>query len=382
MKHLISFFCLIAVATLGMSQQKLVFSESTHDFGEIKEGVQATHIFKFKNEGAKPTRLTNVRASCGCTTPKWTTEEVTPGGTGEIEVSYNSSGRPGPFTKNITVVADTAIGPITLVIKGNVKMDSSANNIAKAKPMINYEDTLGNLTFDSMLEQIGVLKSSEKKEMEFLVKNVGNKPISLKSVSAEKKNYTLITPLNTKIAPGQETTLKMQVDGKGLNEKNGYFSDRVSVITDDEIAPEKAFTIAGNFERIYTDEEKAKAPQIKFEQTEFDGGTIVQGEVMNYAFKFKNVGKSDLTIESAKASCGCTASAPKNTTIKPGESSQIDVSFNSQGRSGSQTKTITVVSNDLSQPNLVLTIKCSVVADPFHSKDSGAPSNEAEDPNH
>lgn len=95
----------------------------------------------------------------------------------------------------------------------------------------------------------------------------------------------------------------------------------------------------------------ANAPVITFEEQEYDFGTIKQGEVVEHTFKFTNTGKSPLIIESATASCGCTVPEPPKDPIAPGQSSKIDVKFNSAGKSGQQYPTITVRAN--TEPNIV-----------------------------
>jgi hypothetical protein len=96
----------------------MVFETSSHSFGNIIEGQIATYEFKFTNTGTEPLELTNVRASCGCTTPKWPRELIQPGQTNVIRAEYNSSGRPGTFSKNIFVTSNA--GQSTLTISGNV----------------------------------------------------------------------------------------------------------------------------------------------------------------------------------------------------------------------------------------------------------------------
>jgi len=101
-------------------------------------------------------------------------------------------------------------------------------------------------------------------------------------------------------------------------------------------------------------------PVFKFTSEEHDFGRISEGEKVSYTFKFKNTGKSDLIISSAKATCGCTVADYPKTPIKPGAESGISVSFNSEGKKGIQNKTITLVAN--TQPNTkVLTIKAEIV---------------------
>ncbi|NBV13491.1 MAG: DUF1573 domain-containing protein [Sphingobacteriia bacterium] len=104
----------------------LQFDKTTHDFGNLTEGDPATYTFKFKNTGSKDIVLQNVKASCGCTTPKWTTEAVKPGAEGEIQVSYSTPGRLGQINKSITVTYDTAQSPVFLYIRGNVAPKDTA----------------------------------------------------------------------------------------------------------------------------------------------------------------------------------------------------------------------------------------------------------------
>ena len=121
--QLITVICIVAAFNIATAQQKakIVFEEIEHNFGTFKEaaGVQTT-TFKFTNKGAVPLILNNVRASCGCTTPKWTREPIAPNAAGEIQVSYNPKNRPGSFNKTITVSSNAENATVVLRIKGTV----------------------------------------------------------------------------------------------------------------------------------------------------------------------------------------------------------------------------------------------------------------------
>jgi len=86
-------------------------------------------------------------------------------------------------------------------------------------------------------------------------------------------------------------------------------------------------------------------PIITFEQEEFDFGTIQQGDKVSRTFHFTNTGGVPLKLESVRASCGCTTPEWPKDPIMPGQSSKIEVVFNSAGKLGSQKKSITVRSN-------------------------------------
>lgn len=108
------------------------------------------------------------------------------------------------------------------------------------------------------------------------------------------------------------------------------------------------------------DENLDQLPVMTFNKTEHDFGKVIQGEIVTYAFKFKNTGKADLVIANISAACGCTASEYPKTPIKPGEENVIEVKFNSGGKQGFQNKTLTVAAN--TQPsNTVLTVKAMVI---------------------
>ena len=126
MKTFFSFLLTLAFALPVLAQTDtkdkpvIKFKSENHDFGKIKEGVQATHEFEFVNTGKGALIISNVAASCGCTTPEWTREPIMPGKTGKVTASYNSAGRPGNFNKTITVVNNGEVSQIILTILGSV----------------------------------------------------------------------------------------------------------------------------------------------------------------------------------------------------------------------------------------------------------------------
>lgn len=79
------------------------FIEDTYDFKDIKKGEKVTHIFKFTNIGKRPLLISEVRPSCGCTTPKYTKEPVYPGKKGEVTVTFDSSNFEGEVVKIIAI---------------------------------------------------------------------------------------------------------------------------------------------------------------------------------------------------------------------------------------------------------------------------------------
>jgi hypothetical protein len=110
-----------AKAQQPLPAPEISFETVVHDFGNIKEGTLATYNFTFTNTGKAPLILSNVQASCGCTSPEWTKEPIMPGQKGTIKAVYNSYNRPGVFQKYITVKSNALTTEVQLTIKGTVE---------------------------------------------------------------------------------------------------------------------------------------------------------------------------------------------------------------------------------------------------------------------
>ena len=108
--------------TVLMAQKPIInFENKEFDFGKIKEADgNVTHVFDFSNKGKAPLVVNRVQASCGCTTPVWSKEPIEYGKKGEVTVTYNTTGRPGAFTKTITVYSNDTVNQAILIIRGEV----------------------------------------------------------------------------------------------------------------------------------------------------------------------------------------------------------------------------------------------------------------------
>lgn len=82
-----------------------------------------------------------------------------------------------------------------------------------------------------------------------------------------------------------------------------------------------------------------------FEEKEYNFGEIKEGDVVEHHFKFKNTGKVPLTILNARSSCGCTTPEWPKDPIPPGGTGEILARFNSEGRTGPQSKLVMVTAN-------------------------------------
>ncbi len=124
------------------------------------------------------------------------------------------------------------------------------------------------------------------------------------------------------------------------------------------------FFVAKGFGQEPVKEENPNAPEITFEETTHDFGTVPFKGLTECEFTFTNTGKEPLIIQNCPSTCGCTVpTCPKDKPIKPGEKGSIKVKYNSTHISGSFNKQFTVYSNAKNSPVRV-TIKGEIAPNP------------------
>ena len=93
-----------------------------HDFGMVSEGEIVKTIFKFTNTSENDLYIVDAMGSCGCTVPKYPKNvPIKPGGTGEIEVNFDTNGSPDLQQKMVKVSANTPSGGQLLRIQAFVE---------------------------------------------------------------------------------------------------------------------------------------------------------------------------------------------------------------------------------------------------------------------
>ncbi len=100
---------------------------------------------------------------------------------------------------------------------------------------------------------------------------------------------------------------------------------------------------------------------IQFKERIHDFGFVKEGDLANYTFSFENNGSDSLKLSEVRPQCGCTTPNWSKDGIPSGDESEIQVSYNSQGRVGTFYKNIHVTSN-AKEGELDLVIKGVVIS--------------------
>ncbi len=119
--------------------------------------------------------------------------------------------------------------------------------------------------------------------------------------------------------------------------------------------------IVGAFLIFYNIQNKSsQPPNISISEEEWDFGKIKEDERPVHIFTIKNIGREELIISRVRASCGCTATMLSSDKIKPGQSAELQVTFDPTGYKDLVKKDIYIESNDPQLPTTKVTIIAEV----------------------
>lgn len=354
-------FGLLVSATLLLAQTiapQIQFETLTHNFGKIPDNQKVTYKFKFLNAGSQPLIITNVEAACGCTAPSWPKTPFTSGQQGEIEVEFNPAGYRG-FSKTITVSSNSQGGQIVLTISGEA-FSPNAADITKQE-QDKYKAKMGVLSLVSSHVGFGNVFPQEIKKNYIDIKNTGNVPVKVGFFGTPA--HIMLKAIPEVLPPNGEGKIEVTFDAPKKNDWD-YVFDRVYITLDNQRTFDYALNITAviteDFNKL-TDAERQAAPVAAFDVTSYDFGEVKAGSSVKMSFKLTNNGKTPLVIRKVKASCGCTAVEPQDKVILPGKSTTIESVFDSTGRTGDQSKSITIITNDPNNSRSVIWIKGKVI---------------------
>jgi len=332
------------------SQQReayINFEKTAVHLGRIMESDGIVFdSFAFNNTGSVPLVIKNIITSCGCTNPYYSKEPILPGHSGYVKAAYNPKDRPGAFDVKITVNSSASNYLVVLSLKGEVI--PRARTTADLFPI--YIEGL-RLKTNSMNFQ---LLSTAKAEKVIEVHNPYNKDLAIEFDRVPEHIKVQAIPNILKF--GKTGIIKVQYDAKHKNDF-GTLADRLYLVINGVKHKKNYLSITADITEdfgILDSLKKQQAPRIKIDNQRINFGTIREREIFRFSVHIKNEGLRNLIIRKAVPSCGCTIVKTEGFVVPPGGEEKMDIVFDSTGRHGQQSKTITVISNDPAQPKTVI----------------------------
>ncbi len=350
-----------AIALNGLIKidgSSIKFDTIEHDFGIINEADGSVlYTFEFINNGTEDLLIQDVIANCGCTTPNWTKESVKPGAKGFVKVLYDPNERPGPFNKSLEIRSNAFVQQTKLKIKGSV--------VPVARDAkLEYPVEIGGLRLKYSTIGFEVITNEKPIITAFEVYNDSDNDITFSD--QYRAPYHILINFSPQILPPKTVgTIELIYDSRDM-ELLGSNSDLIEFDTDELQHNVKQIRVNSFLEDYFppmSSEQISQAPILLIENPSYNFGRVKEGETVTNDFVITNTGKSELIIKQTRVTCGCTATSPLKSILSPGESSTINISFDTTGRSGVENKLIYVFSNDPTTPTQKIVISASIDSD-------------------
>lgn len=331
--------CLLMSISMTFAQKAEITVEKTvYDFGKIAEkDGNVSCDFIIKNTGNAPLVISRVTASCGCTTPEWTKEPIAPGATGTVKATYGAKGRPGPFSKTISVYTNAKEGAYILTIKGDVIPEVQAPEAA-------YPSEMGDLRLKKSSVVFNNIKNTETRSESIEIYNQGSGPLTIGFAGLPA--YIIANTFPQSIPTGASGVITITYVGSKVNDFGSVKSDFNLIINGkkNENKPITVFSIVSEDFSKMTETQLNNAPVIGIDPASMNFDNIKSEKTKTLTIT--NNGKSNLLIHNIKTTSNAFLIPGGKKEIKPGKSQTFLVKINEKELSNNAAGYIEVASND------------------------------------
>jgi len=222
-----------------------------------------------------------------------------------------------------------------------------------------FRHTVGTIRLDDMHVAFSRMYTHEKPSLIVTAYNPGPDAVKISFINLPAHIKTEVTPVTIK--SGEKASIKVNYDPARKNEW-GFVSDRISMILNDNKARDYKLTVTATIEEDFsrwTAAQLQNAPSVSLDRQVIEAGNIKSGEKKTYQVKLTNNGKSKLLIRKTESSSPqVTVNAPKE--INAGASANLTITYDSSGQSGEQNRSITLITNDPKNSQIILRLKADV----------------------
>jgi len=262
---------------------------------------------------------------------------------GFIEARFDPRGRPGYFSKTLSVLTDVSATPLVLEVKGDVVGD-------KPKNADRYTYRQGRLATKNSSLNLGRVYINQPPAVQFFeFYNDSDTVVSLQQVEAP--DYLRVDG-PAQWAPYETTVLKLTFDARKKNQF-GFISENMALITDDREQPRKSYSVYATVEEYFAPVKpgfETAGPLLSVEENSIDLGRPRAGALVQHNLRIRNAGKKELLLRDVQSNCTCMTVRVPQKALKPGEESILAIEFDTRGRSATQQKSFIIYSTDPINP--------------------------------
>lgn len=347
-KLIMSAFTALVCSVTAFAQVEWL--ETEHDFGAFREdGGKVTCNFRFVNKGSEPVSIRAVKVSCGCTTPSYTKQPIEPGDTGSIMATFNPAGRPGRFSKTLSIdIAGAGAGPRKMLTINGVVIGSESTLMSR------YPVQAGPLKMRTQLVPFGTVVKGRAKSAFVEVYNASEAPVVPEWSGVP--SYVRIAGSQGSILPGEQIVYTLTIT-PDASTPYGIISDTayIGVAGEDPLKLDLSAILEEDFSKL-TPGQRQNAPVAAVDAERLDFGQINRsGESVSRTFTIENRGKSDLFVRRAYTTDSGITVTPSEGKVKKGKTMEITVTADpAELPSELMSARIQVITNDPDQSLIIV----------------------------
>ncbi|MGB2782955.1 MAG: DUF1573 domain-containing protein [Atribacterota bacterium] len=276
------------------------FSEEEWDFGKIKEDERPVHVFTVKNTGREELIISRVRSSCGCAATMLSSDNIQPGKSAELKVTFNPTGYNGIVKKDIYIESNDPQLP-----KAKITVTT------EVEPIPSPQAFLSNSQWD-----LGLISQGDLPTFTFTIENKGELDLIIDKVDAsEYIQYDTGMPLT--ILPGEKQEVTFTYDSS--QHELGEVRESVRIYCNDPKRQAFSLRVDG-----YIKEKPAPAVSISPVGISFNLANDSEAETIG-KFILENSGEGEIKITSIRTSADYLVSLISEIGLNSGEKENLQV---------------------------------------------------------
>jgi hypothetical protein len=220
-----------------------------------------------------------------------------------------------------------------------------------------YSKKMGHLRFSDTRSDFGRMLNNHVASDTIWIMNESRKAMNIQLEGvADYLRSTVSAPV---LPAGGKGFVAVLYDASKRNEF-GFVMEMLHLRTNDEIIPLKSIYVSVHIEEYFPPDDSL-LPRVKTDARSFDFGRIVEGEKASHKFTISNEGRDKLILHQVKTGCPCMKAGWGKKELMPGESTTLLVEFDTTGKSGKESRVVTLYVNDPEQQALRFEMKGEVV---------------------